>query len=452
MSITAFAGGLSDGLDSGVKFGLALNKGRDVAGVRKANEILAQMETMGPVPVTPGNRGQGILPEGGEAQQGNPTGYDGLEWAEVKKQYTMALRGVTDPQMLQMAEKRLVDLEKGKVLQYGQAAMAAMDAGDLEKAGSYLAGISYFMFPGETPVVQVGQDGTVFFRDQDGQGMALKKEQLADMMHQFVNFEGWRELTFDRERHADDMAYRNTVLASQIAARNAQIAIDAEELALRREQNRIGNTKSEAEIAQIEANMKRAEEEFRQRTEKADLERFDAMRSETQTAFDSLLSDPATLNKVLDSAAPTDELSGQVIPEPEHVATARTEVLDTQVGRSERQQYREAMQWTLDSDPELRHVANAMMTGIIKGGDSAVAQDIANMVFGFVFQTPDDPNYFYDPDEGVLRVGQPGNQDTYAIGEKEQQTLNALLGVAPQELMAAAPQAQNQTGIPMEAP
>lgn len=452
MSLNAFATGLSGGLESGIKLGLAYNKGQDVRGVREANALLAQMEGMGPVPVTPGN--QGALPDPNAPQQTAPTGYDGVEWSEMKSQYMAALRGVTDAQTLQLMEKRLVDMEKNKVLSYGNAALAAMDEGDLEKAQQYLAGVSYFMFPGETPVVQVGQDGTVFFRDDEGQGMALNKEQLADVMHRFTNFEGWRELTFDRERHADDMAYRNAVLAAQVAQDAANLAIDQEELALKREENALQVEKLDVETEALRAAAKREEEKYLAGLEAAEAEAYKTFRDESQQQFDALVADPAALTETLKGTAPMDESSGEAIPEDPAVTQARANAVIPEIAESERKTRRANLRWILDADPKKRDIASTLLTGLVKGGDFSASQDLANAVFGFIFQTPEKQDYFYDPDNGVLRVGQPGNQISYSIGAAEQQALNALMGVKPSDLMAAdqrmAEARSDQYPIPME--
>lgn len=434
MSLTAFAEGLGAGLETGVRFGAAINEGKNVAGIRRANEVLAQMQTMGPIPVTPGN--QGALPD--PNQQAAPTGYDGLEWAEVKKQYMTALRGVTDPQMLLMAEKRVAELEKGKVLQYGQAAMQALDQGDLGKAQQYFAGLSYFMFPGETPIVQMGQDGTVFFQDSDGEGMALRKEQIADMLHQFTNFEDWRQLTFDKERHADDMAYRNTVLASQIQSKLIDQALDREELELDRAQKALENERTSVEIAALEAADLRATQKLESDLSKEALAQFRETRTEAQSAFQSLLDDPEALNAVLDQVAPVDEALNTVVEDPK-VSEARARSVLPQMAESERQHYRSLLRHELDTDPRKRLAADALMTGLIAGGDVATAQEVATLAFATVFE-PKGQSYFeYDPDSGTLRVGEPGNYNTYAIGVGQQATLNALLGTGPKELQAGAP-------------
>lgn len=224
MSLAQFANGFLDGTKAGVLLGRAVREGRNANAISKGTEILSEMQNM-----IPGVSQTAAIPDGKGAGE-TSSGYDGKSWNDKKAQYIEAMKGVNDPRILDAMMDQMADLEKGKVLEYGRMAIASLKAGDNKAAQNYLAAMSYYTDPGSTPMVNVQPDGTVLYHSPGGKPMALKAKNIEDMMHQFVDFDGYRDLAFDREQHADMMEYREQVRLDRIAEFNAQQALRERDL------------------------------------------------------------------------------------------------------------------------------------------------------------------------------------------------------------------------------
>lgn len=262
MSLARFADGFTSGVGAGVRLGEAHRQGRNARGVREAQEVMSEMVSMAPVPFT-----QGAIPDG-EGGGGAPaTGYSGEEWNSMKTRYAEAMTKISDPDIMDKMQDRMAELEKGKVMEYGRLAIAAMKNGDMEKAQNYLAGVSYYTDPGVTPTISVQPDGTTLVSNPEGAPMVLKPENIEDFLHQFVNYEGYRELAFNREQHSDMMKHREQVRLDAIANDKARLGLSERELEAKLArwdvQNDHDAKKLQADLARNEAALRNADQTWR---------------------------------------------------------------------------------------------------------------------------------------------------------------------------------------------
>lgn len=452
MSINAFAQGFGQGVGTGIQLGEAVLSGRSARGLAEANEILAEMEGI----IPPAFQPAGAVPEDGEQPaQGTANGYDGNEWDAYKQRYARAMKNVTDVQTLAAMERRLADLEKGKVMENGRMALAAIQAGDMEKAQRYMANISYYVDPGVTPNVQVDGGGNVFVETPEG-GMALTPDNLADFLHQLENFEGWQQLTFDRQRHADTMDHNAKVLAADILSQERRDAayirgVDSE--IARRD---IQNQATMLDIEATQAEMEQARETHLAGLDSAAREQFQSDVTDMQETFDSFYDDPGRL---ADIGGGSEDGEDALLMGTEPAIPTDSEIAVDALSQSAResqaflQQNAADLRLELETTPLMREFAQAMMEGLRAGdpeGDFS-NEMLARLAF---LATHDTQGYAdYDPESGTLRVGTPGSFTYYDIGLRHRPLLNALWGAQNPEQGAPMPPEQGpampqQTAVP----
>lgn len=415
MSLTRFAEGFTDGVRTGVDLGGSMITGQSARGIRNATAILAEMEGMSPT-----GGAKAAVPDG----QGNApsTGYDGNEWDAVKRRYLAALADVSDPRAIDMMMEQAANLEKNKVMEYGRLALAALRQGNTSAAQRYAAGISYYTMPGVVPNVQVSDDGVIMAAGEGMNPIAMQADDLEDFLHQFVNYEGYRDLAFDREQHADMMAFREQQQLDLNLDRLARLELDERRVDIMGQEAESRMAMAEASLNnQVERNkwlnkqtalqIEQAEKNFEAAATKAQQDRLDAQLKDAQTFFDSYLKDAGAVDAT-DADATDIELGVEsAIPagsaDAERAARNRAgaELLDvgtkTQVAD---QRNRQASMRLLLSDPQIMSDIYALIRGMAAADPTMTGQELGAMALNIVASAHPGGNEepFYDAERGEI--------------------------------------------------
>lgn len=202
-----FAENFVSAIPAGVAWGQAAAQGYDRKQFMKAGEVLGEAEKFDPwgmggqQTAIPGPDGKPVNPEGGQVNpDGSVTGFSGDTWQNYKSRYMQAISKIGDPQKYALAMDRFAQVEKTKVLGYLDSAIASAQAGNSSEASRQLAAVSAFMNPGVTPRVTYDQKSGAYMVQNPGGGYAATVENLMDMKHQIVNFEGYRKFALDRSK------------------------------------------------------------------------------------------------------------------------------------------------------------------------------------------------------------------------------------------------------------
>lgn len=266
-------------------------QGRQDRGVGEATEILSEMQNM-----VPGFSQTAAIPDGEGNGEGPATGYSGNDWNQMKTRYIEAMKHVKDPRVLDGMMEQMANLEKGKVMEYGRMALSAMDNGDMETAQNYLAGVSFFTDPGVTPTVSVQPDGTTLMAVEGQKPVILTKPQLEDFLHQYSNFEGYRDLAFDKEKHRDMMEHREKVRMDNALDAQARRGLAERELNAKETLWDQQSAYDQARVAKLEQEMEHADLNMRAGASQAKLERVDKIIEDAQTYVQDYLKDPGSVS------------------------------------------------------------------------------------------------------------------------------------------------------------
>lgn len=434
-----------------MELGQAVLQGRQAKGIGDATEILAEMQNM-----TPGFGQTAAIPDGEGNGTGPATGYSGESWNAMKTKYIEAMKNVTDPRVLDGMMNQMADLEKGKVMEYGRLALAAMDQGDMETAQNYLAGVSFYTDPGVTPNISVQPDGTVLMATEGQKPMVMTKPQLEDFLHQYSNFEGYRDLAFDREQHKDMMEHREKQRLDAAADAAARRAIAEEELAARKEVWAADKAYDETRIAQLEQQMEHADLNLQAGATKAEQERITGVIDAANEWFDGYMEDPKP------GTTKKDKSGGDVLGlEPEgpildektqaliDASDAASEVLDadTRVQVADHRSRQQAIRRTL-SDPYVQRDYRTIVSALAGGDKRLSGSEVGSIALSVIMSEGSGYDPMYDPTNGALVIqGPDGHKDYYKVHPAYAGLIGTMLDTVPQEQPQPAPN-QGGGGIP----
>tara|TARA_R110000772_G_scaffold235182_1_gene346774 strand:- start:14701 stop:16062 length:1362 start_codon:yes stop_codon:yes gene_type:complete len=452
----SFGSGFLDGVGPGLALGQARQQTVSNKGITAANDILANMSEMGP------GRSQGVPTEGGAV----PVGYDGNEWDAQKTEYLRAMRKVTNPDIYQKMEDRMVQMEHGKIMELGGAARAALSAGDTQSAQKFLAGISYYTDPGNAPTTIVAPNGNIIMSEGDDMPpMVLTPQNFEEFLHSMSNYEDWREMTFNKTKHADDMAFKEKQLSARTMIANAELAISRERADASIASSKATTLKTLGDIDtaaainplkleresilldQAKQTLSQNQQTFKDTQDDRDIAAYDKRIGSVTELFDSYVNDPASLNKGGGVAVDLDgtPLEGKANQLTDELRS--DEVMNDAQARALTAQYRR----DLAVKPGLRIFAETLMDGLVRGDDNEGVADgtIASLALQTTMdQTPDSP-YSYDPENNVVNL----NGTTYNVADDAQPPLAALWGAlsGEAEFAGGASEGGGATGITPDA-
>jgi len=439
MSLSTFADGFGSGINTGIALGESFISGQNAKGVRDANEVMAELQGMEPYKAGQ-TSGAVPTPEGDVATE-TPVGYSGEAWDSAKQRYMEAMRRVSDPNVLDAMTKRLAELERGKIMQYGNAAISALNAGDLDAAQRNFAGMSFYTNPGETPDIRVQPDGGLLVQGEGGQPVAMAQEDIADMMQRLTSFEDWRQFTFDRKKHADTMDYNASVLAQRTLSdqqRNAAYVSSQERLGAESDarlaaasvQDPLTAQRTQQQIATAQSVEMRARGLYAATLTEAEQKKAADTTAGLQDALAEAMAGPGPAEKYPGGLPSTEDLAyGAPIPVPTE-RQKRIESLNNQVQEStatvaaDRAIERNSMAL----DPERQVITNILMEGLRAGDPDKTFSDKTLALLALVATGETGNGDGYDPATGSFKM----DGMYYEVGEVQQEALNQLYGTAPE--------------------
>jgi len=436
MAWNGFADNFTEGLESGTRLGASILKGRNARGVQEANAVLAEMQDLQPWQADPG----GInTPEGDVSAEAVP-GYDGETWDSYKRRYMEAMKRVSDPDVLSKMTEQLATTEKDKILSYGNAAVTAIQEGDMAKAQRYLAGVSFYTDPGTVPNISVTPRGDVVV-DSGGKQMMMAPDDLTDMLLRVTDMEAYTDLVFQRGKHDDVMEHKERTLAFQqmdaakrtnayvanqdsaVAQRSAQMdeAAALQPGRLAQQEAELGLTEARtgyqsANTDSVKAKADRDRDVYRQGLEEKERATFDSSLTGGMEAFTSLMMDPTAMDPVnfvdlgqedglIGGMGGEDSMSvgQQVIADESELAAVTSQHQERlRVENAAKQaKFREE----LDANQgEGWAVAETLMGALLADDPDLKKSRLANLAFVATL-ADDSVDVFVDPESGAIKIG-----------------------------------------------
>lgn len=429
--VAGFTEGLTSGMNAGVNLGRAIVDGRNARGVQEANEVLSEMIQMDPITAgeAPYEEDTAIPTAGAPAPL--PTGYSGDAWESAKQRYIAAMSKVTDTRTLAAMDKRVADLEKTKIMENGQAAITALQNGELDKAQRYFAAISFYTDPGVVPEIKVQPNGAVAV-NSEGKTSIFTPDQAVELVHRLTDFNDWTQLAFNKRQHGDRMDHQAKVLAAETAQSAARLAETRRYNDFRIEsmesEDERATARHEMDMARLRENRAIAEEENLRNRQLHNMgisekqrDREETQRAAVFDAFEEMLADPEALGKASfpgekdeDEMAVGDEAA---IPTPaEYAADEANQQTAKYAASAEEEravlaQRNAALRSMFANDPKMAVAAHTIMEAILSDPDMTDKdpRTIAALGFSAVLGMPigegGQPVAAFEPGRNELRVG-----------------------------------------------
>lgn len=432
----SFSSGFLDGIDPGLRLGEAMVQKASRKGIKEANDIFAKMSTMGP------GQDLGAVPT--EALGAVPVGYTGTPWDDEKSYYLAAMRNVTDPDIYKKMEDRMVQLEHSKVMEHGNRALAAIQSGNMQEAQRAIAGVSYFTDPGHAPTSIVTPDGNIVIHDDEGGAPdILTPDNLADFLHRSQDFEGWRDFTLDKEKHYDNMAFKEKQLTARTLIANAELALNekrtnaAVESSLSTAAWRKTQTDTAAAMAPVELAQKKLTLETAQNTLDRAKELHTELLSEkdrevaagrmatAQAAFDEMITNPEQF--AADTSLEVEGFGEDTVVVGGKAAQVASEIsAGTNLRNADFTALKAKNREMLESRRELRLFADALMQGLLTEESNPTKMDalMGRLAFHVATDRTNNGDFDYNPDNNTVTMG--GTE--YLISDDMAPTLKSLWG------------------------
>ena len=284
-------------MNTGIQLGSAIVAGRQSRAIAEANALLADMQSMVPQ----------LQTKSGIPEKNAPAGN---QWDAMKNRYVDTLKNITDPNAMEAMLDALAKLEQKKILEYGTMATAALRGGDPEAAQNYIAGLTYFLSPDDTPQVKVTEDGKVLIASPSGKPMVLDANGVEDLLHSVVDFGDYRQLAFDRKKHEDMMTHYDKQLAVEAAYKAAQLDLAKQRTGADVARSQAQTAESEARMRKIDAEIEQADRKFKAGVQKARVERRDEQVKGAMDYINTMLKDAGEVSPT--DAGGADPLSSDV--------------------------------------------------------------------------------------------------------------------------------------------